>query len=100
MVELAPTDLLYFDLIAPEAQDATVHEWAVRWARWGQKVGVLGPIARLDLEHRSMTTTLFREPRPKFILILADEPTNKWRNRLPKWMTGLGQLLMAPIIKC
>ena len=51
--------------------------------------GVVGPIARLDLEHRSMTKSLFSETKPKLIVVLADAAKAKWSGRLPGWLGPL-----------
>ena len=130
MVEIAPTDLYFFAVIAPELQahpypypypyssaraapqrsarlplplslpypistpsatprqDSAVHDYTLSWAH-GKRTGVVGPIARLDLEHRSMTKSLFRETRPKLVLVLADAARAKWSGRLPGWFGPL-----------
>jgi hypothetical protein len=49
----------------------------------------VGPIARLDLEHHSMTKSLFRETKPKLILVLADAAKAKWSGSLPGWLGPL-----------
>lgn len=107
-VEIPPTDLFFFDALAPAHQPAHVHDWVVRWrgrddggsggggggagaaAGGGGAAGaVLGPIARLDLEHRSSTSSLFREKRPKLVFVLADTAGERWRGRLPRWLRAL-----------
>ena len=88
VVEIAPTDLYYFAVVAPERQDSAVHDWALTWPH-GKRAGVVGPISRLDLEHRSMTSSLFREKRPKLIVVLADATRTKWGGRLPGWLGPL-----------
>lgn len=99
-VEIAPTDLFFFEALAPAHQPEGVHDWTVRWMGGNGRGGggggssaaglaVLGPIARLDLEHRSSTSRLFREKRPKLVLVLPDASGEKWRGRLPRWLRGL-----------
>ena len=87
-IEIAPTDLYFFSVVSPAAQDGAVHDWALAW-RAGRRAGVLGPIARLDLEHRSMTSALFRDKRPKLIVVLPDADGSKWGGRLPAWLAPL-----------
>ena len=115
-VEIPPTDLFFFEALAPAHQPAAVHDWAVRWSdrdrdsdsggggggggagvgggggggAAGAVLAVLGPIARLDLEHRSSTSSLFREKRPKLVLVLADGGAGeRWRGKLPRWLRAL-----------
>ena len=92
MIEIAPTDLYFFAVVAPEHQDSAVHDYVLSWAH-GKRAGVVGPIARLDLEHRSMTKSLFSETKPKLIVVLADAAKAKWSGRLPGWLGPLHRKL-------
>ena len=59
--------------------------WRVDWTSGGS----FGPVARLDLQHSSSTTVLFREPRPKLIFILPNRGSTHWHHALPKWLLPL-----------
>ena len=48
MIEIAPTDLYFFAVVAPERQDSAVHDYTLTWAQ-GKRTGVVRPIARLPL---------------------------------------------------
>jgi hypothetical protein len=53
---------------------------------------VLGPLTRLDLQHSGSVSALFRERRPKLVLVLADRADARdWLAALPKWLPAFHQ---------
>ena len=83
-LELPPTDIIYFEL--PAALERA--DWRVEWPR----EQVLGPVTRLDLQHTGSVSGLFRERRPKLVLVLADRGEGgDWLAALPKWLRAFHQ---------
>ena len=95
VVEVAPTDQLYFNF--PSQDSMAAGNWIVEWGA-GEAVG---PLARLDLMHQRSLDAMFSDKRPKLFLIL---PSRDWRsggnsnsraqrthwcNSLPRWIYGL-----------
>ena len=90
VVEVAPTDQLYFSF--PEAMAAG--NWHVQW-NTGEAIG---PLARLDLFHQRSLNAIFNDARPKLFLVFPSrtwkqrstpgQPTN-WATSLPKWLHEL-----------
>mmetsp|Transcript_9830 Transcript_9830/g.16341 ORF Transcript_9830/g.16341 Transcript_9830/m.16341 type:complete len:465 (-) Transcript_9830:373-1767(-) len=85
MIEWAPTDMFFFDVAKPLPPGK---DWSISWSRHN----VLGPIARLDLDHRSCVSSLFQEIRPKLFFVLLGQSGTSWAaDRLPKWIQDLEQ---------
>lgn len=111
-IELPPTDLLYLDFPSGEALRATLAAaearalpQAISDARaalaaaeadnlrleWGVATS-FGPISRLDLQHRSSTSNLFSDVRPKLFFVLSPRGSTLWVQALPRWLPALHRL--------
>ena len=85
-VEIPPTDLYYFDFpAATEPGPAAADNWRLDWT----PETTFGPITRLDLQHKSSTTALFRDVRPKLFFVLPTHGSEHWVGHLPKWLPQL-----------
>ena len=111
-IELPPTDLLYLDFPSREALSAALAAAEARALpqvvsdaraalaaaeadnlrlEWGVATS-FGPISRLDLQHRSSTSNLFSDVRPKLFFVLSPRGSTLWVQALPRWLPALHRL--------
>jgi len=83
-VMIPPTDLMYFNFPAA-AEMPAAQNWRLDWTFSTS----LGPITKLDLEHQSSTSNLFKDERPKLFIVLPASGSDHWAARLPQWLPQL-----------
>lgn len=94
LVEVAPTDQLYFTF--PPSDAMTAGNWLLAWGA-GEAVG---PLARMDLFHQQSLNAIFNDQRPKLFLVMPSRDWKAgggggkgsgttWANSLPGWIHGL-----------
>ena len=83
--EVAPTNMHFFAVRHPPSRG----NWRIDWRDAGWGMTSFGPIARLDLEHRSCVSSLFSSSLPKLFLVLHAGGQRHWEGHRPKWLPKL-----------